>query len=217
MVHSLQGATAPFEKSLFDRLLDAVFDDAKQQALVGTKEEASVDSTGLEAGHRSAHYAHKIGQKRYLLPRWPKLTLVCHTTTHLLIHAVVGDGPSYDAPLLSPVLRGACRRVCIDRLLADSGYNAEYNHVLAREVLGIRSSVIKVNRRGHPCWPKSKYRRQMYRFFPSIKYRQRVQAESVISRFKRRLTSSLRGRSRRTQEVEVFLRVLTHDLLLLAK
>ena len=102
-------------------------------------------------------------------------------------------------------------------VVADSGYDAEYNHVLAREVLGIRSSVIKVNRRGHRCWPKSKYRRHMYRFFPKIKYRQRVQAESVISRFKRRLTSSLRGRSRRTQEVEVYLRVLTHDLLLLAK
>jgi hypothetical protein len=153
LVYPLQDATAPFEKSLFDRLLDAVFDDAKQQALVGAKEEASVDSTGLEAGHRSAHYADKTGQKRYLLPRWPKLTLACHNTTHLLIHAVVGDGPSYDAPLMSSILQEACGRVCIDRLLADSGYDAEYNHVFAREVLGIRSTVIKVNRRGWRCWP----------------------------------------------------------------
>jgi hypothetical protein len=198
LVYPLQDATAPFEKSLFDRLLDAVFDDAKQQALVGAKEEASVDSTGLEAGHRSAHYADKTGQKRYLLPRWPKLTLACHNTTHLLIHAVVGDGPSYDAPLMSSILQEACGRVCIDRLLADSGYDAEYNHVFAREVLGIRSTVIKVNRRGWRCWPKSKYRRQMYRHFPNAKYRQRVQAESTISRFKRRLTSFLRGRSRET-------------------
>jgi hypothetical protein len=216
LVYALQGATAPFEKSLFDRLLDAVFDDAKRQALVGANEEASIDSTGLEAGHRSAHYAYRIGQKRYLTPNWPKLTLACHTTTHLLIHAVAGDGPSYDAPLLSPVLRGACQRVRIRRLLADAGYDAEYNHVLAREVLGIRSSIIKLNRRGTRRWPKGKYRRQLYRHFPKIKYRKRVQAESVISRFKRRLTSSLRGRSRRTQEVELYLRVLTHDLLLLA-
>lgn len=184
--------------------------------MVGVKEEASVDSTGLEAGHRSAHYAHRTGQKRYRLRNWPKLTLACHNTTHLLIHALVSDGPSQDAPLLAPVLRGACKRVSVDRLLADAGYDAEHNHAYAREELGIRSTVINLNKRGGRRWAKTKYRRQMYRRFPKVKYRQRAQAESVISRFKRRLTSSLRGRSRRTQRTEVYLRVLTHDLLLLA-
>jgi hypothetical protein len=217
LVDSLQGAAAPPKKSLFDRLLDAVFDDAREQALVGTKEEASVDSTGMEAGHRSAHYAYRTGQKPYLLRRWPKLTLTCHNATHLLIHAIVTDGPSQDAPLWSPVLRDACRRVTIDRLLADAGYDAEHNHVFARKVLGIRSTIINLNKRGGRRWAKTKYRRQMYRSFAKRKYRQRVQVESTISRFKRRLTSSLRGRSRQTQRIEVHLRVLTHDLLLLAR
>jgi hypothetical protein len=184
--------------------------------MVGDKEEASVDSTGMEAGHRSAHYAHRIGQKRYRLRRWPKLTLACHNTTHLLIHALISDGPSQDAPLLAPVLREACKRINIDRLLADAGYDAEHNHAYARRKLGIRSTVINLNKRGGRRWAKTPYRRQMYRRFPKTKYRQRVQAESAISRFKRRLTACLRGRSRRTQRVEVHLRVLTHDLLLLA-
>jgi hypothetical protein len=185
--------------------------------MVGSKEEASVDSTGMEAGHRSAHYAHRTGQKRYKLRRWPKLTLACHNATHLLIHTLVRDGPSQDAPLLAPVLRGACKRVNIDRLLADGGYDSEHNHVYARQRLGIRSTVIKLNKRGGRRWAKTRYRRQMYRRFARLKYRQRAQAESTISRFKRRLTSSLRGRSRRTQRVEVHLRVLTHDLLLLTE
>lgn len=185
--------------------------------MVGGKEEASVDSTGMEAGHRSAHYAHRAGQRRYRLRRWPKLVLACHNATHLLIHALVCDGPSQDAPLLAPVLRGACGRLGIDRLLADGGFDSEANHVCARRELGIRSSVIKLNRRGGRRWAKTKYRRQMYRRFPKRKYRQRAQVESAISRFKRRLTSSLRGRSRRTQRTEVHLRVLTHDLLLLTK
>ena len=185
--------------------------------MVGAKEEASVDSTGLEAGHRSAHYAHRAGQKRYKLRRWPKLTLACHNATHLLIHTLVSDGPSQDAPLLSPVLRGACRRVRIDRLLADAGYDSEANHSYPRRTLGIRSTVINLNRRGGGRrWAKTKYRRQMYRRFPKLKYRQRAQIESVISRLKRRLSSSLRGRSRATQRTEVHLRVITHDLLLLA-
>jgi hypothetical protein len=197
-------------------LLDAVFDDAAEQGMVGSKEEASVDSTGLEAGHRSAHYAYRTGQKRYRLRRWTKLTLACHNATHLLADVLVSDGPSHDAPFLAPVLCGASRRLNIDRLLADAGYDAESNHVYARQQLGIRSTIIHLNKRGGRRWAKTKYRRQMYRRFPKLKYRQRAQIESTIARFKRRLTSSLRGRSRTTQRPEVRLRVLTHDLLLLA-
>src|SRR5436190_10293755 len=145
---ALQGAAAPPQKSLFYRLLDAVFADAAQQPLLGGKQEASVDSTGLEAGGRSAHYAHRTGQKRYQLRGWPKLTLACHNASHPLIHALLSDGPSQDAPMLAPVLRGACRRLGIDRLLADGGYDSESNHTYAREQLGIRSTVIKLNKRG---------------------------------------------------------------------
>ena len=170
----------------------------------------------MEAGHRSAHYAHRSGQKRYRLRRWPKLTLACHNRTHLLIDAIVSDGPSQDAPLFTPILRRAARRVRIDRVLADAGYDAEHNHRQAREELGIRSTVIKLNKRGGRRWAKTKYRRQMYRRFHKRLYRQRVQIESAISRFKRKLTSSLRGRSRTTQRLEVHLRLLTHNLLLLS-
>lgn len=184
--------------------------------MVGTKEEASVDSTGLEAGHRSAYYARRTGQKRYRMRRFPKLTLAFHNATHLLLHCILSDGPSHDAPFFAPMLRGAMGRVRLDRVLADAGYDSEENHVVARQELGIRSTIINLNRRGGRRWARTRYRRQMYRRFPARLYRQRAQAESGISRFKRRLTSSLRGRTRDAQRLEVHLRVLTHDLLLLA-
>jgi transposase len=197
-------------------MLDAVVVTAVERRMIGTKEEASVDSTGLEAGHRSSHYAKRMRQKRYRLRRWPKITAACHNATHLLISVWVSDGPSQDAPLLSSVLPDACSRVSIDRLLADAGYDSESNHVFARKHLGIRSTVINLNRRGGRRWAKTTFRRQMYRCFHNRKYRQRAQIESAFSRFKRRLSANLRGRSRDTQRKEVNLRVLTHDLLLLA-
>jgi len=196
--------------------MDAVFAEAHQRRMVGPAESASVDSTGMDAGSRSSHYAWRTGQKRYALRRWPKLTLACHNTTHLLIDAIVSDGPSQDAPFFGRILKKAVRRLTIDRVLADAGYDAESNHVIAREQLGIRSSVIKLNRRGGRRWSRSRYRRQMYRRFHARVYRQRVQVESSISRFKRRLTCSLRGRSRTSQRHEVHLRILAYDLLLLA-
>jgi hypothetical protein len=196
--------------------MDQVFVQARRQKLIEAKPVASIDSTGLDAGSRSAHYAWRTGQKRYELRCWPKLTLACHNATHLLIDVVVSDGPSQDAPFFKKILPKANGRLPLDCVLADAGYDAESNHAFARRDQRIRSSVIDLNRRGGRRWAKTKYRRQMYRRFHKIKYRQRVQIESAISRFKRRLTASLRGRSRLTQHHEVRLRVLTHDLLLLS-
>jgi transposase len=111
----------------------------------------------------------------------------------------------------------AAKRARWDRLLADAAYDGEENHRLCREDLGIRSTVIPVNRRGKGRkWPRTKYRRQMRRRFPRVKYRQRWQAESAFSRHKRRLGAALRSRSFAAQEHECYLRVLTHNLMILA-
>jgi transposase len=56
----------------------------------------------------------------------------------------------------------------------------------------------------------------MKRHFHRRKFGQRWQAESAFSRHKRLLGTALRGQSADSRERECFLRVLTHDLMLLA-
>jgi hypothetical protein len=165
------------------------------------------------------HYAKRLrdGNRRYRVPKFPKLTLVCHTSTHLVASALSSVGPSYDYKLFRPAMLPAAWNLDIDRVLGDSGYDAEYNHKMAREGLGIRSSVIQLNPRnlGHN-WPKARYRRQMKRRFHNRKYGNRWQSESVISRMKRRLGSALRGRSTSSRAREIHLKVFTHNVMLLA-
>lgn len=129
---------------------------------------------------------------------------------------MVGVGPSYDCPVFEPALLGAAWNLEIDRLLADSGYDSEANHVLAREHLGVRSTVIALNPRRTRKWPKQKYRRQMRRRFHRRKYGQRWQVESVFSRLKRRLGAALRGRADESRGREVGIKVWTHNLMILA-
>lgn len=156
--------------------------------------------------------------------KWPKLTLVAHTASHLIAAAVLSTGPSQDCPLFEPAMVRASWNLDVDRLLADGGYDSEANHRVAREGLGVRSTVINLNRRGKGAgrkpsprkWAATPYRRQMYRRFHRRKYGQRWQAESVISRLKRRLGSALRGRSEPSRERESHLRVFTHNLMILA-
>jgi hypothetical protein len=187
------------------------------------KNRAAIDSTGFESTLRSAHYAWRKG-KRYRLRKWPKMTLVCDLASHLIASALLSIGPSQDAPLFQTPLRDALLQMEIDCLLADGGYDSEANHVIAREQLGIRSSVINLNRRGRAAnksirrrrWAKTKYRRQMYRRFYKRLYRQRWQIESVISRLKRRLGSALRGKNDAARERDCRMKILTHNLMLLA-
>jgi hypothetical protein len=148
---------------------------------------------------------------------WTKLTVVCHTGSHFFTSATVSTGPSNDGPQFAPAMKKASLVVAWDRVLGDAAFDSEENHRLCREDLGIRSTIIPVNRRSQGRkWPKTKYRRQMKRRFHRRQYGQRWQAESAFSRHKRLLGPALRGRSDASRERECHLRVLTHDIMLLA-
>jgi hypothetical protein len=122
------------------------------------------------------------------------------------------------------VLILAALRVAWDRALADAAFDSESHHRLAREDLGIRGSVIPINPRGHSGQPGGKYRSQMPRHFrPRSEgnrrqrvFGQRWQVESLFSRHKRRLGSAVAGRSEDSRQRECYLRVITHNLMLLA-
>jgi transposase len=186
---------------------------ARRAGRFARRPEAAVDATGLESRHVSRYFAKR---SRVKFRRYPKLTVVCDTATHLWAAAAVHVGPCNDSPAFAPVMRQAADAARWDRVLADGAYDSEAHHRLCREELGVRSTVIPVNGRGRRKWPKTKYRRQMRKRFHKVKYGQRWQVESAFSRHKRLLGAELRGRSPESQERECLLRVLVHDVMLLA-
>jgi hypothetical protein len=197
---------------------------AQESGLIGARPEAAVDATGLESRHTSRYFFKRAG-KKLSAQSWVKLTVSCDTASHFFTSATVTLGPSNDSPQFRPVLQQACLIVSWDRVLGDAAFDSEENHRLAREDLGVRSTVIPLNRRNRGRkWPKTKYRRQMKRRFRKKPrgsrhrrvYGQRWQAESAFSRHKRRLGSALTGRSEPAREREGRLRVLTHNIMLLA-
>jgi hypothetical protein len=192
--------------------------------LIRDKPTAAVDGTGLESRHTSRYFFQRAG-RQHTSRLWTKLTFACDTATHFLAGATVTTGPSNDSPQFRPVMAQASLAVTWDRVLADAAFDAEEHHRYAREELGARATVIPINRRGRGRKrPKTKYRRQMVKRFRKKPrgarhrrvYGQRWQAESAISRHKRRLGSALGGRSDASRERECRLRVLTHNIMLLA-
>ena len=192
--------------------------------MIPDKATAAVDATGMESRHTSRYFFKRAGRK-HSSRLWTKLTVACEAASHFLTAATVTLGPANDAPQFRPVMAQASLAVGYDRVLADAAFDSEESHRYCREDLGVRSTVIPLNRRnGGRKRPKTRYRRQMVRRFRKKPrgsrhrrvYGQRWQAESAFSRHKRLLGSALRGKSDASRQRECYLRVLTHNLMLLA-
>ena len=211
-----EGPSAAAKKRVFERIQAVIFKYATKVGLIQEPTEASIDSTGLESHLVSRHFLVRQGKRTRKYRRWTKLTIVCEHNNHLIVGASVSVGPNNDAPWLPKTVRQAVDHIPIYRLLADSGYDSEKNHHYCRNELGIASTVIAVNDRYYKGGPlRGRYRRQMKKRFPKVKYRQRWQVESVFSRFKRRLGYALRSQSDVARKTECLVRVLTYNLMIL--
>lgn len=217
LLYTLLRRAETAKKRAFENLLNANFSRANALKLLDDKSDGAVDATGLESRHTSQHYIRRKGYKRFLRYYWPKVTVVCHIKTHLFAACIVTRGPSNDSPQFAPAVIQASRFVHFKRLLADAGYDGEHNHRLCREELGIDETVIALNRRRSRKWPKGIYRRQMKEHFVKELYNQRWQIESAISQNKRILGSALRARTEQSRERECFLRILTHNLMIIRR
>src|SRR5512135_386658 len=226
-LHPPESGLAAARKRGVDALLGPTVAEARSRRLIPAKPRAAIDATGYETRHVSRYFAwrSKRSNKRRRQRSWPKLTAVLETRSHLFLAAHVSHGPSQDSPQFRPTVRAACGRCPVDTLLGDGAFDAEHNHALARQRLGVRSTVFPLNRRNTGRkWPKTRYRRQMVRRFRRKPrrskhrrvYGQRWQIESGFSRQKRLLGSALRARKWVNQKKEIQLRVLTHNLMLLA-
>lgn len=172
---------------------------ATDRGLIGDWPTVAVDGTGLESRPTSRYDFKRAGRTRSSR-LGTKLTVAFDTRSHFLARASVTPGPSNDAPQFTQVLTLAALAVTWDLVPADAAFDAEGHHRYAREDLGVRATVIPINRRARGRQrPKTKYRRQMVKRFrkkPKDSRSKRVdgqrwQAESAFSRHKRRLGSAL--------------------------
>ena len=212
-----KGPTKDVKKNIFQGMLAKIFDYARHCQLIKTDSShiCSIDSTGLENNYVSRHFLQRKGRRTEKYRKWTKLTVVCENQSHLIASALISMGPDTDCRYLKPAVTEAIKNISIDTLLADAGYDAEYNHQLCHKEFGIRSAIIQVNDRGLKYGRiNGKYRRRMRLRFPIISYRKRWHIESVFSRFKRRLGNTLTARTNESRTCEGLLRVLTYNLMI---
>jgi len=111
----------------------------------------------------------------------------------------------------------AADQATIATLLADAGYDAEWIHLAARLVFGVRTIIPPEHGRPSSKLPTGYYRRRMATHFNAPVYRQRSQAETVFSMIKRRLGSAVNAYSAWSQRRALLLKVLTNNIMILRR
>jgi hypothetical protein len=213
---------------LIDRLTEW-FALAKQLGSI-----VAIDSTLYDTHHRSRHYEQRCRHYATRLKRTantrrsrsarrsPKLAIGVCTRSHLIVSGRPKIGMGSDARDFEPLLLQAWRRHPRLRVvLADAGYDSESNHRIARLDMGVRSLIKAGGGRPGKKPPSGYYRRLMKRQLKGSqrgkKYGQRAQAETVNSMLKRNLGDALRARTPKARKAEQMLRILTHNIALLAE
>jgi hypothetical protein len=224
-----------------NRMLDIqaqLFQEAKQLRL--REKPLVIDSTHYERQHRSRHYERrcqrmglapggKLTEKTRLsadaarahaLRHLPKLALAGAASCHLIVAARTHIGGGSDSPDFAPLLREARRRAPVHAAVADSGYDSEDNHRLARRELRVRSVIPARIGRPSAKPPTGYWRRHMQRRFARKAdqplYGQRAQVETINSMLKRNLGDALRSRLRVRRKGEMLFRAVVHNITLTA-
>jgi len=184
----------------------------------------AIDSTGFELTHASRYYiwrAKHIGAPHIHMTyrRFGKLHIICDTATHIIVGLLPCRGPTPDVHQLHAAMTRLIAPIRLHTLVADAGYDSESNHVFMRERLGIRSVIPPKHGRPakHGTPPAGRWRRVMKRRFDHSTYRHRSQAETTMSMIKRNQGSCLAGRSYWSQNREMSLKALTHNIAILQR
>src|SRR5690348_6462889 len=205
-------------RALFDAVLERALREKVRKRRVPL---AAVDGTGMESRHVSRYYVKRRSRTGTLTQettysKYPKVVLVTDCRTHLVLAAVPGRGPASDLVLFRAALKEAAGRARIGTLLADADFDGEWVHEHVRSY-GIRTLIPPERGRPSEKPPAGRWRRRMKRRFDRKKYGQRWQTETVNSMIKRRLGSALRARSYWSQCREIILRVITHNIMIVAR
>jgi hypothetical protein len=220
-----------------NRMLDQMAVWGKKCGLInGRIKPVAIDSSMFESRHVSRHFEKRQKQtarqqrkkaaknqanqrRRAVVKRLPKLSLAVAIPSHLILAARATTGAGGDQPFFEPLLFDAWCRAHVTIAVADAGYDSEANHCAARLDMGVRSIIPPNSGRPTNKPAPTRFRRLMQQRFKRKAdkkyYGQRWQVETVNSMIKRNLGSALRARTARRRSMELLLRVITHNLMIL--
>ena len=166
----------------------------------------AVDSTGLSVTSASAHFVARSGRKR---KGYVQMTLAATVGSQLVASVQARNGPHGDARYLVPAVKQAqANGVLVREVLADAGYDSNWNHRWCRGQ-GFRAWIPPIVRSASGAiggWDRARCAIRPKR------YGKRWHVESVFSAIKRRTGASIAARRPAAQKLEAILKAVAYSI-----
>ena len=162
--------------------------------------------------------------RSHRLSAMPKLSVAVASGCHLILAAKVRTGNGSDAPDFDQLLYHSWKRAPVKVVVVDAGYDSESNRCVARDDMGVRSIISLDALICASAGPRANFpvadgddtmAKRSKRKADQKQYAQRAQSETVHSMIKRNQGSALRSKTPERREAEMFLRALTHNIMLM--
>ena len=182
---------------------------------------ATAEKAGKPAGNAGTPAKKGASRTRSkTIKAMPKLSIAVACSCHLILAARATVGMGSDHPHFAPLLFDAQRRADVRVMTADAGYDSEENHRVGWDEAGVSTVIPPLIGRPSENPPAGPYRRVMRELFASATvgrktYGQRWQVETVNSMVKRNLSSALRARTPHRRSMEMLLRCVVHNIMVL--
>lgn len=169
----------------------------------------AIDATGYSTNYASTYYS--LWVKKWITRRSFIYSSITVDTGNLLIASQHSRrGPGSDNIFFGMLVQQASRKLHIDYVVADKGYDCETNHEFVNNVIGARSIIPVIFRRGRKV--HGYHRERLAKRFNHRIYHRRSLVETVFSVIKRRFDSSLQSRSLAQQNKEVGLLCVVYNV-----
>ena len=181
---------------------------------------AAADSTGFMLDRASRYFVCRKSREpnhwqTTTYRTFAKLGIIIDCDTHLILATHRGMGPRPDVDELQSLLDGMCSNAVPQKLIADGGYDSQYNHHLLREVYNIESLIPAVHGQPTTRLPINRWRYLMATEFDEETYCQRWQVETVMFMLKQHQGAALTAHTYQTRRREMGLMAVTHNIMII--
>jgi len=167
-----------------------------------------IDASGFKSSNASSYYMDRSGMRK----RYVKLSICAELKEQLVCSLKVRRSPRHDTVDFRPVMERASNIMPLSIVVADMGYDSEYNHKFVREELDALSMIPARFQDLAASDTPGRYRGMMKRTFDAKLYHQRNKNETIMSVIKRMFGEHVTSRNVKMQNRELTFRVIAYNM-----
>ena len=180
------------------------------------KLELAIDATGVHVEDGSFSYRKRLGLSTKTRKN-VKLSACIDTQSQIVTAVKLRKSRAADTKDFIGLVQKTAKVKPVSIVVADKGYDAEYNHKYVNEKLNAECIIPPREKTNKKHRTKGQYRKKLRHGYSKKKYHQRSKIESVFFVIKRLYGATLHSKIWHTQKIELLCKIIAYNTHRLAK